>query len=63
MWWGNLKYKIRPFALDYSRQLNISMLAAQTALEAKLDRDSDSGEVALVREELDFLISRTIKLK
>lgn len=60
--WDNLKYKSRPFTVDFSHQLNKTMLAAQTILEEKLDRDGGSGDVALVREEFDWLLLRRIKL-
>lgn len=54
-----LKSKIRWFATDYSRRLNLVRLAKQAAYEEKDDRaikSCDSGEVDLVSAELAPLL-------
>ncbi|CAE1178594.1 unnamed protein product [Acanthosepion pharaonis] len=58
-WWGKLKSKIRTFAADFSRRLNLDRRAAQTALEEKVDRavkSRVSGDIVLAKAELASLL-------
>lgn len=58
-WWDKLKSKIRTFAADYSRRLNLDRLAAQTALDQKVDRavkSRDSGDIALAKTDMASLL-------
>ena len=54
-WWDKLKCKIRSFAADYSRRLNLARLAEQRTLDARLDRAvkaGDSVETNIAKAEL-----------
>ena len=56
-WWAKIKDRIRSFATNYCRGLNLDRVVVLRALEAKIDRaikTGDSVETDIVKAELAF---------
>ena len=43
-WWGSLKYRIRDFAIKYSRQLKLDRTKMETSFDDRLSRAVERGD-------------------